>query len=209
MSKRSFVFMVLGMISGMVVFVSNVAATKLFDLFGIAGDCGLLTFPVSYVVGDVIVEIYGKKDANRVLKVGFLVNFVAMALMTIATFLPTFPGSPTAGAFETVFGFMPRVTIGSLIAWLIAGIVNNAAFEAIKHQTGQKKLYQRALGSSATAKMVDCILFETIAFLGVLPVKDFFAQMVLAYFAGIMIEALLFPLTKFTVLKIEAYLISK
>ena len=209
MSKRGFVFMVLGAISTLVVFVSNAAATKLFPLFGFAADCGLLTFPVSYVIGDVMVELYGKKDANKTLKVGFVLNFVAMVMMAIAAWLPTYPGSPTAGAFETVFGFMPRVVVGSLVAWLAAGMVNNAAFEKIKDRTGQWKLYRRVLGSSITARVVDCVLFETIAFAGTLPLYDFLKQVVLAYFAGMAIEVALFPLTKFTVAKIEDYLNSK
>lgn len=179
----------------MVLLVSNLAATKLFYLFNFAVDGGIVLFPISYVIGDVAVELYGKKEADRVLLRSFSMSILAAIVFLIVEKLPPHPEWQNQEAFEAILGFAPRIILGSLTAYLASGFTNNVIFVKIKEITGGKGLWFRALTSSVVARAVDSAIFETIAFYGVLSTKEFIKQAIFAYLAGMALESMLTPMT--------------
>lgn len=176
--------------------ISNLAAVKLWNFFGIAVDGGVVLFPLTYIIGDLIVEFYGKKIAKTVILAGFLVNIIAIIVFYIVIALPPFEGWEMQDALASVLGFTPRIIIGSLIAYVCSNLFNNFIFMKLKNSKGifATSFIARALGSSAFAHIIDSFIFETIAFIGVLPLSGFLAQAGFAYVLGIGFEIVLSPL---------------
>lgn len=186
---------VLAIGSAGVLLISNLTATKLWDFCGIPVDGGILIFPLSYIIGDVVVELYGKKMADYIIKISFGLNLLAVITFLLVGLLPAYADWQGQAAYMAIFGFVPRVVLGSFVAYVLSGLMNNLIFVKIKQRTGDKKLWLRTIGSSVVAKLVDITIFETIAFLGVLSIEDFWRQAIFAYVAGMALEIVFTPLT--------------
>lgn len=189
----------ISILSGGVLLISNLAATKIWSFCGIPFDGGLLLFPLSYVLGDLAIELFGRKVARSIIWSSFVLNMIAAIILIVVGMLPPYSEWNNQSAYEAILGFAPRVVVGSLIAYVVSSLVNNMIFQKIKDSTlverRDKSFFSRAVGSSAIAKLIDIIVFETIAFLYVLPLKDFLIQMAFAYLAGMILEIALFPIT--------------
>lgn len=207
-SKNLRVLMLITALSASFLLISNIVAVKLWDFFGIAVDGGIIVFPLTYILCDLAVELYGKKIANYIIYIGFFINIIAVLTFLIVGGLPEFPGWGKQDSYEAILGFMPRVAAGSLLAYLLSGLVNNWSFIKIKQHTGESKLWMRLLGSSAIAKIVDCLVFEMVAFFGVLELTDFAKQAAFSYIAGLTLEALLTPITYLIIKRLKKYGIS-
>ncbi|MFC2385305.1 MAG: queuosine precursor transporter [Candidatus Nanosyncoccus sp.] len=194
-------------ISAGILLISNLAATKLWNMFGIAVDGGILCFPISYILGDIIIEFYGKKIAKSVILSSLLLNIFAALVFWAVCLLPPFTGTEEMQAsIVSVLGFAPRIILGSLTAYLFSQFSNNYIFEKIKKKTGSKFFLVRALGSSVVAHFLDSLIFETIAFFGVLAFNDFLNQALFAYLLGLGLELILSPIELFIVSKVRPYL---
>ena len=190
-------------ISAGILLISNLAATKLWNMFGIAVDGGILCFPISYILGDIIIEFYGKKVAKSVIFSSILLNILAALVFWAVCSLPPFTGTEEMqNSIVNVLGFAPRIILGSLTAYFFSQFSNNYIFDKIKQKTGSKLFLVRALGSSAVAHFLDSLVFETVAFLGVLPFNDFLNQAIFAYLLGLGLELILSPLELLIVLKV-------
>lgn len=183
-------------ISTCTLLISNLAAIKLWNFFDIAVDGGVILFPLTYIVGDLIVEFYGKKIAKNIIFAGFLVNIIAIFVFYIVIALPPYEGWNMQSAFSSVLGFTPRIILGSLIAYICSNLCNNYIFTKLKNSDGifASSFIARAIGSSAFAHIIDSSIFEIIAFIGVLPFNEFLAQAVFAYILGIGFEIILSPI---------------
>lgn len=207
-SKSLRVLMLLTALSAGLLLVSNVVAVKLWDFFGVAVDGGIVIFPLTYIICGLVVELFGRSLANYVIYLGFFLSLIAVLVFLLVGILPEYPGWGEQSAYETILGFVPRIAAGSLLAYICSGLINNWLFVKIKQRTGEPKLWLRLLGSSAVAKIVDCLVFETVAFLGVLELADFAKQAIFAYIAGIVIETMLTPITYLIVKRLKKYGIS-
>lgn len=176
--------------------LSNLAAIKLWDLAGIAVDGGLIIFPLTYIIGDLTVEFFGKKISKAIIFAGFLLNVIAVIVFYIVIGLPPFPGWGMQGSYASVLGFAPRIIAGSLTSYVCSNLFNNYVFVRMKESEGifHRSFIARALGSSAFAHIIDSGIFETIAFFGVLPFHDFLNQAVFACILGFLLEILLSPI---------------
>lgn len=183
-------------ISASTLLISNLSAIKLWDFFGIAVDGGVVLFPLTYIIGDLIVEFYGKRIAKNVILAGFLVNIIAIFVFYIVIKLPAYDGWEMQDAFASVLGFTPRIIMASLTAYICSNLFNNFIFVKLKNGKGifASSFIARAIGSSAFAHIIDSAIFETVAFLGVLPFNEFLLQAVFAYFLGMGFEIIFSPL---------------
>lgn len=175
--------------------IANTAAVKLMSFFGVGIDGGVLAFPILYVLGDVVVELFGKEVAKKVIYASFLVNLLAVTVWTIVGILPAHPEWPSQKAYMEILGSMARVSFGSLIAFLASSLLNNELFLKIREKTGEKRLWIRSLGSSFVSKFLDLVIFQVIAFLGILSFGEFAKQLMLAYLVGMVLEITLTPTT--------------
>ena len=175
------------MLAGVILLLSNLCATKLFNFFGISVDAGVIIYPLSYVIGDVLIMISPDKRIPRIiLWVAFAANLMAAGVFYFAIKLPAFEGWENQEAFETIFGFAPRVILASLAAFISSGLINILAFRRLGDT--KKGLFLRAFGSSAVAKAFDILIFELVAFLGVLTIEQFIVQTIFAYGIGLLLE---------------------
>ena len=203
--KKIKIMLFLTALSASILVISNIVAVKLWDFCGIAVDGGIAIFPLSYIIGDVVMELYGKKIGDHVVFVGFLINILAVLVFLLVGALPEYPGWGGQESYTAILGFTPRIVIGSLAGYITSGLVNNFVFTKIKKRTGEKYLFVRSLGSSLIARVFDILLFDTIAFLGVLSFSEFCSQVAFAYGAGIVLEILLTPLTYLVVKVLKKY----
>ncbi len=177
---------------GITLLASNLAALKVWNLFGIPVDGGIWLFPITYIVGDLLVEIYGQKVANYVsFYCTFFAVLVAAVLFFAKALLPDFPGVDNS-AFEIIQSATGRIFLASVAGFFVSQIVNNGIFAKIRarsHKTDTSSGFRtRALLSSAVAHIPDCLIFETLAFIGRVSLSDFFLQASFAYLAGILLE---------------------
>ena len=171
--------------------VSNLMAVKVigfFDLFYF--DAGTITFPLAYMLGDVLTEMWGYRTAQKTILLAFLCNLFVVVFTQIGVWLPS-PDylDPTASAYDTVFNYAPRIVIASLSGFLLGEMSNAWFMDKIKAKTKGKHLWVRTIGSSIIAYVFDTVPFVLIAFLGVLTTRDLILMVVSQYLMKLAIEA--------------------
>lgn len=170
---------------------ANIMAVKLVNFWGMTWfDAGTITFPLAYMLGDVLTEIWGFKTARRVVLLTFFCNILLVVATTIGIFLP-YPDytAETALAYAAVFKVVPRILIASLVAFLGGEISNAWVMELIKKATKGKHLWLRTIGSSAVGYVFDTVLFVILAFAGTVPAKDLLSMIAAQYAVKLVIEA--------------------
>jgi hypothetical protein len=154
-----------------VIGAGKIAAITLPNGRELAFGAGILFFPLSYVIGDVLTEVYGYARARRCIWAGFtaLIFMAVMSLVVVA--LP--PASTWGGqaAYEQVFGQVPRIVLASIIAFWAGEFVNSYVLARMKIWTKGKRLWTRTIGSTVAGQGVDSLIFYPVAFLGVMDVE--------------------------------------
>ena len=172
--------------------VSNVMAVKVISLFGyFYFDAGTITFPFAYMLGDVLTEVWGYRTARKVIWMTFTCNVIMVICTQVGVWLP----SPdyldvTASSYNTIFTYVPRIVIGSLVGFLLGELSNAWLMERIKKVTGGRHLWVRTIGSSVVGYLFDTLPFVLIAFVGTLSVRDLLLMIALQYFMKLTIEVL-------------------
>jgi len=172
--------------------VSNLMAVKVIGFFGLFYfDAGTITFPVAYMLGDVITEIWGYRTARKAILLAFFCNIFVVICTQIGVWLP----SPeylegTASAYDTVFSYVPRIVVASLVGFLLGELSNAWIMVKIKAKTKGRFLWVRTIGSSMIAYVFDTVPFVLIAFLGVLSTRDLLLMIAFQYVMKLSIEAL-------------------
>lgn len=156
--------------------MTNAIAGKFFIFFGKQISAGVIAYPVTFLVTDLISEIYGRKRATLVVKVGFVVSVFVTLIVLIANAVPRSADSPvTDEAFSMVFGLLPGIVLGSMIAYLTAQFLDVQIFEFWRNLTGGRYLWLRNNGSTVFSQIIDTVLVVTIA-LVIWPQVDGFAE---------------------------------
>ncbi|QZD87592.1 queuosine precursor transporter [Qipengyuania psychrotolerans] len=187
-----------------VLLLSNViGAAKLSTVAGFTFGAGILFFPISYVIGDVLTEVYGYAKARRVIWVGFAA-MIFMAFMSWAVVaMPPAASWDGQGAYESVFGQVPRIVAASIIAFWAGEFVNSYVLARMKVWTKGKALWSRTIGSTVFGQAVDSAIFYPIAFLGVWETRDVLIVMVSNWLLKVLWEAALTPVTYIVVGKLK------
>jgi queuosine precursor transporter len=147
--------------------VSNIIAVKLVEVEGRVFDAGNVLFPLAYLLGDVLTEVYGFRAARRVILLGFACNLLAVAAIQIAILLPAADfWSESQDAYETVLGTTWRIFVASLCAYLVGELTNASVLSRMKVATRGRFLWTRTIGSSLVGQGLDSAIFVTIAFAG-------------------------------------------
>lgn len=205
-NQNSFVLQALVVLFCTGLIVSNIIAGKLWAApFGLTLTCGVFLFPIVYIIGDVIPEVYGLKVARQIILLGFVANLVAVIffLLTLKAPAPVFWQSQKD--FEIVLGFTPRLLAASFCGYLVGTNANAWTLVMIKKLTGQRLLWVRTIGSTIVGESLDSILFMTIAFYGLVP-SNLLPGMILAQATfKTLYEIVATPLTYLVVGRVRAY----
>ena len=155
-----------------VLVISNVSAIKPLSIPGlpfVLMDGGNLLFPISYIFGDVLVEVYGYAQSRRIIWLGFILNVFAAAAFSLVALLPPAPGWEMQDAFASILLQTPRVVLGSVVAFWCGSFLNAWVMAKMKVWTSGRHLWMRTIGSTIAGEGVDSLLFTAIAFGGVWP----------------------------------------
>ena len=179
-----------------ILLLSNlIGASKLATLNGYTFGAGIMFFPISYVIGDVLTEVYGYANARRCVWVGFaaLVFMAFMSFVVVA--LPPAQGWDGQAAYVSVFGSTWRIVAASVIAFWAGEFVNSFVLAKMKILTGGKMLWTRTIGSTVFGQAVDSAIFYPIAFLGIWSTNQVLTVMVTNWLLKVLWEILLTPVT--------------
>jgi uncharacterized integral membrane protein (TIGR00697 family) len=193
-----------GMAFVAVVLVSSVAASKLFAFGPFTFTAAILVFPLAYIFGDVLTEVYGYAQSRRVVWMGFGANAFMALTLAVAVALPPAAGWPLQEQFASVLGQVPRIVAASLLAYIAGEFANSYVLAKMKVRTKGRHLWMRTIGSTVVGEGIDTVVFVSVAFLGVLPTEVLVATMISAYLFKVAYEILATPLTYWVVGKLKA-----
>lgn len=174
---------------------ANIIAVKLVDLGGLIIDSGVVIFPISYIVGDVLTEVYGFRRARRVIWLGFACNLLAVIAMVIGQALPAASFWDGQAAYDRILGYTPRLLVASFVAFLIGEFANAAVLSRMKVLTRGRWLWARTIGSTLVGEGLDSVIFIFIAFWGTSPESALLSSMLTQWVFKVAYETAATPLT--------------
>ena len=175
------------------IIASNILATKTLKVEFIMLPCSIMTFPILFIVNDILSEIYGYKMAKNVIYLGFILNIIAVILYSIAIMLPS--DSPNAEAFSSILSTTPRLFIAGLISYLMGNIINSKIMVVLKEKYNDY-LFVRCIASTVIGEAIDSIIFITVSFYGVFPGELIITMICCQVVFKVLYEIIAYPITR-------------
>lgn len=175
---------------------ANIVAVKIVDIGGVEVPAGTLTlFPISYIFGDVLTEVYGFRRARQVIWLGFACNLLAVIAIMLSGALPAATFWQDQEAYDRILGFTWRLLAASFLGYLVGEFTNSIIMARLKLLTRGRWLWSRTISSTVFGQFVDTLVFVTIAFGGVIPNDALRTTFVSAWLVKVAYEVLATPLT--------------
>ncbi len=187
-----------------VLVISNIIAVKLISFWGLILPAAVILFPIAYIFGDILTEVYGYANARKVIWTGFFCNLLAVIAIWIGGILSpapiwsvgSFSTTETAQqAYSAILGFTPRLLVASFIAYLVGEFLNSFILAKLKLTTEGKFLWIRTIGSTIVGEGADSAIFITIAFWNILPTNALFTAILSQWLFKVAYETIATPLT--------------
>jgi len=175
--------------------VGNTLAVKIIQVGSFSLPAGILCFPVSYIINDVLTEVYGYEKTRSIIWWGFFCLAFMSLLYYCATLLSPAPFWKDQEAFVRLFGIVPRIAIASFIAFLIGSFLNSYVMSIMKIKTKGKYLWTRTIGSTIVGEGADSIVFNFVAFLGVFQFGDVMIIALSGFVLKTLYEIIMTPFT--------------
>ena len=174
---------------------ANITAVKLVTILGLVLPAAIIIFPISYIVGDVLTEVYGYRVARRTIWLGFSCNLLVVAAIWLGQLLP--PASFWDGqtAYERILGYTPRLLGASFLAYLLGEFANAVVLARMKVATRGRWLWSRTIGSTLVGQGLDSVVFMSVAFAGTIPLTGLTGAILTQWLAKCAYEAAATPLT--------------
>jgi uncharacterized integral membrane protein (TIGR00697 family) len=174
---------------------ANIISVKLITIYGMILPAGIIVFPISYIIGDVLTEVYGYAQTRKVIWVGFFCNLILVLALWIGKVLPPAPFWEGQVAYERILGYAPRLLGASFLAYLVGEFLNAYVLAKMKIATKGRWLWTRTIGSTLVGQGLDSLIFITLAFVGTMPPQTLALAIVTQWIAKSAYEALATPLT--------------
>lgn len=185
--------------------VSNIVSVKIVSVGWLTFDAGTVLFPLAYIVGDIITEVYGYRRTRRLIYNGV----AALALMTltfwVVQLLPADGSWTGQAAFESTLGVVWRLAIGSVTALFVGEIMNAYVMGRMKVASRGRGLWRRMVSSSLAGNALDTVIFSTIAFAGTIPMTSFWQLIVTVFLIKMAVEIMVSPLTMRLIARVKKY----
>ena len=178
-----------------VLLISNIASTKILQLGPFSFDGGTILFPLAYIFGDVLTEVYGYRRSRRVIWTGFFWILAAAGIFALVDALPPAKGWELQQSYHNILGQTPRIVLASLCAYFAGEFSNSVVLAKMKVLTRGRWLWSRTIGSTLVGEAVDTVIFLGIAFLGVLPRDLLISVFISNFIFKVGVETLFTPLT--------------
>jgi hypothetical protein len=193
-TSRSLYPVIVGVFVGLLL-ISNIGAVKLIEFGPIITDGGAFLFPLVYIAGDILSEVYGFKAARKAIFIGFAMSILAALTFWLVQISPPAEAWGNQEAFESVLGFVPRIVLASVAGYLVGQLLNAWVLVKIKERTQEKALWLRLLGSTAVGELADTIVFCTIAFYGIITGEEFLIYVAFGFAYKTLVEVILLPVS--------------
>jgi uncharacterized integral membrane protein (TIGR00697 family) len=174
---------------------ANIIAVKLFSVAGLVLPAAVIIFPISYIVGDVLTEVYGYQRARQVIWLGFFCNLIAVVAIWLGGVLPPASFWDGQAAYDQILGYTPRLLAASFLAYLAGEFANSFVLAKMKIFTKGRWLWTRTIGSTLVGQGLDSLVFISGAFLGTIPLAGLGSAIVTQWLAKSAYETLATPLT--------------
>lgn len=178
-----------------VLLISQTTAQKIVTFGPFNFSAGIILFPISYIFGDVLTEVYGYVRSRRVIWLGFLCSGLMSLTYWIVGVLPAAPGWENQDAYQKILGVVPRIAMGSLAAYWAGEFANSYVLAKMKIFTHGRYLWTRTIGSTIVGEAIDTVVVMFIAFYGVLPMSLLISVTINIYWAKVLYEVIATPLT--------------
>jgi len=184
--------------------ISNILTSKQFSVGEVSLTCGVIVFPIVYIVNDMLAEIYGYEITKKIVMLGFVVQLIAVLSYSLAIALPAPSYSlESADAFATVLGSSGRILLASFIAYLVGSLLNAKVMVKLKSRF-ENKLMFRCVSSTVIGEGIDSTIFMMIAFLGIMPFEEILILIACEALFKICFEIAVYPVTRTVINKAKA-----
>lgn len=197
--KYSSYFVIISILFVSSLLLSNVITGKLILIAGWVLPGAVILFPLTYILGDVLTEVYGFQKTRLVIWLGFICNLLMAGVFTLVMAIPSPGFFESESAFAIVLGMTPRIVFASLVAYLIGEFCNSVLLSRLKILTAGRHLWLRTIGSSLAGEGLDTVIFITLAFAGTMPTGVLGQMMLFQYLFKIAYETAVTPLTYWVV----------
>ncbi len=174
---------------------SNITAVKLISVFGLIMPAAIIIFPISYILGDVFTEVYGYRQARRLIWLGFFCNLFLVVVVYIGLVIPASSFWDGQAAYERILGYTPRILAASFLAYLTGEFSNSFVLAKIKIATKGRMLWLRTITSTLIGQGVDSMVFITLSFIGTMPIEALFLAVLTQWIVKSLYEAIATPIT--------------
>ncbi len=188
-----FVFIVTIFITSLI--TANIIGVKLIEISGFVLPAGTIIFPISYIFGDVLTEVYGYRRARQVIWLGFFCNLIVVVAIWIGQLLPPATFWDGQKAYERILGYTPRLLAASFLAYLLGEFANSFVLAKMKIATKGRWLWTRTIGSTLVGEGLDSLVFMILAFVGTLPMAALLSAVITQWLVKSAYEAAVTPLT--------------
>jgi len=178
-----------------VLIISNIASTKILQMGPFSFDGGTILFPLAYIFGDILTEVYGYQRSRRVIWTGFIAILLAALIFAVVDILPAAQGWELQASYHSILGQTPRIVAASLLAYFAGEFSNSFVLSKLKIATKGKWLWTRTIGSTLVGELVDTSIFLLVAFLNVLPSDLLSAVFISNFIFKVGVEILFTPVT--------------
>jgi uncharacterized integral membrane protein (TIGR00697 family) len=182
---------------------ANIIAVKLITIAGLVLPAAIIIFPISYIIGDILTEVYGYGAARRVIWLGFLCNVFAVVSIWGGQQLPAAGFWDAQTAYERILGYTPRLLMASFLAYLVGEFSNSFVLAKMKIATKGRWLWSRTITSTLIGQGLDSCVFITIAFAGTMPTGGLVNAVITQWLVKTAYEALATPVTYLIVNKVK------
>ncbi len=193
--KQLHIYEMLAGLFVMTLIVSNIASIKVVAIGPLVFDAGTILFPLSYIVGDIVTEVYGYRKMRSLLYVGVVSLILTMTTFWVVQILPASPDWPNQVAYESILGVVWRIVLASVTALFLGEIMNAYVMARMKVRSKGKNLWVRMISSSVVGSAIDTVVFSTVAFLGTMSFGALAQLMITVFLIKITTEVIVSPLT--------------
>ena len=171
---------------------ANISAVKIIAIGSEGIDAGIIAYPLTFLISDVISEVYGRKTTTKIIWLGFLANLLMISIIYVAGILPSATFWNDQQSYDQILGAVPRIVIASMVAYLVSQNHDVLAFEMWKKVTGGKFLWFRNNASTVVSQGIDTTIFILIAFVGIYSFDDILNMIWITYLIKIVVAISLY-----------------
>jgi len=187
----------------MALLVSNTVASKIIGIGSFVFTGGIFIFPISYIFGDVLTEVYGYRESRKVIWSAFLALIFMSLFYYLVGLLPSAGFWTGSEAYNMILGTIPRIVLASIVAYFLGEFSNSYVLSKMKIKMSGKKLWMRTIGSTVVGEGIDTIVFALIAFAGTFAGSELFLIIISGYIFKVLYEILATPITYFIISKVK------